>query len=106
MKYKYVPQGELFILYEHPKYPGGHWKATAQLFYVMEESEEGDCISLHGDIYDMEVNFGVGLHELYFNLICGEPDEDEAPCLQNLKEWATRVCQLLDSPPDLWPIGD
>jgi hypothetical protein len=106
MKYKYIPQGEPFVLYEHPKRPQGHWTATAHLSYVMEEPEEGDCISLHGDVYDMEVNFEYGLLELHFNLVCGEVDEEEFPCLQNLKEWATKVCELLDSPPDLWPIGD
>lgn len=102
-----IPQGEAVVIHEHKRFPDSHWKATAQLEYV-----PGDDFSLRGDMYCATIRFSWGTEEpkLEYFLTCGDPDiwEEEIvnESLGKLQDWARKVCELLDRPPNLWPIGD
>ena len=96
------------IIHEHKRFPDSHWKATAELEYVMPDPEDHN---LHGDIYCVTVEFVCGKWgNIKYYLTCGDPDiwedQDINKALESLREWAVKVCELLDRPPDLWPIGD
>jgi hypothetical protein len=97
------------IIHEDKRFPDSHWKATAQLEYVFPDPDDHN---LHGDIYCVTVRFSWGTDDPTYEyfLTCGDPDiwEEEVvnEALGQLQNWAVKVCELLDRPPDLWPIGD